>query len=107
CLMFESDRRGFLQAPNGKPYSHEQLARMTGCLPDEVSLLLAELESSGVYSRTTHGIIFSRRLKRDEDERADNRARQNKHRNSHKQNENSNGAITHDVTGMSPPSSSS
>lgn len=107
CLMFESDRRGFLQAPNGKPYSHDQLARMTGCSPDEISLLLAELETSGVYSRTTHGTIFSRRLLRDEEKRADARGRQNTFRKSHKTKKNSNADVTHDVTHLSHPSSSS
>lgn len=107
CLMFESDRRGFLQAPTGKPYSHEQLARMTGCLPDEVSRLLAELETSGVYSRTAHGVIFSRRIKRDEENRAENRSRQNNYRNSNKTIRNSNADVTPDVTRLSHPSSSS
>ena len=107
CLMFECDRRGFLQAPTGKPYSNDQLARMTGCALDEITNLLQELEAAGVYSRTNHGIIFSRRLKRDEEARAENRKRQNMFRNSKKTQENSNASVTHEVTPMSHPSSSS
>ncbi len=107
CLMFESDRRGFLQAPNGKPYSPDQLARMTGCSPDEVSHLLAELETSGVFSRTKNGTIFSRRLKRDEELRAENRSRQHSYRKQMKTKENGDTLVTQDVTPMSHPSSSS
>lgn len=70
CLMHESDRRGYLQHTTGKPVSHEQAARMTGCSPDQVSQLLQELEDSGVYSRTKNGTIYSRRMVADEKKRA-------------------------------------
>ena len=69
CLMFESVRRGYLQHATGKPVSPEQLARMTGCSAEEVSRLLQELEDSGVFSRTEHGVIYSRRMARDEGKR--------------------------------------
>jgi hypothetical protein len=69
CLMFESVRRGYLQHATGKPVTAEQLARMTGCSTDEVSRLLQELEDSGVFSRTEHGVIFNRRMVRDEHKR--------------------------------------
>ena len=68
CLMFENDRRGYLQL-NGNPVSTAALARMTGGAEEEVSRLLQELESSGVFSRTAHGMIYSRRQVRDEDKR--------------------------------------
>lgn len=68
CLMFENDRRGYLQL-NGKPVSTAALARMTGGAEDDVSRLLQELESSGVFSRTAHGMIYSRRQVRDEEKR--------------------------------------
>lgn len=68
CLMHESDRRGYLQL-NSKPVTAEQLARMTGGSTDEVSCLLQELESSGVFSRTEHSVIYSRRMVRDEQKR--------------------------------------
>lgn len=66
CLMHESPRRGYLQHANGKPVTAEQLARMTGCSTDEVSRLLQELEDAGVFSCTDHGVIYSRRMVRDE-----------------------------------------
>lgn len=66
CLMHESPRRGYLQHANGKPVTAEQLARMTGCSTDEVSRLLQELENAGVFSCTEHGVIYSRRMIRDE-----------------------------------------
>lgn len=73
CLMFESARRGYLQHATGKPVTHEQLARMTGCSAEEASRLLQELEDSGVFSRTEHGVIFSKRMVRDELRRQTNR----------------------------------
>jgi len=69
CLMHESPRRGYLQHATGKPVTAEQLARMTGCSTDEVSRLLQELEDTGVFSCTEHGVIFSRRMVRDEAKR--------------------------------------
>lgn len=69
CLMFESPRRGYLQHATGKPVTPEQLARMTGCQLKEVSRLLQELDDSGVFSRSEHGVIYSRRMIRDEHKR--------------------------------------
>jgi hypothetical protein len=69
CLMSESAPRGFLTV-NGKPVSPDLLARMTGGSADEVSRLLTELDSAGVYSKDDRGIIFSRRILRDEKKRA-------------------------------------
>ncbi len=66
CLLFESGRRGYLQHATGKPVTEEQLARMTGCSAKQVSRLLQELENSGVFSRTEHGTIYSRRMVKDE-----------------------------------------
>lgn len=84
-LMFESDRKGFLQVA-GQPVTAEQLARMTGGSTDEVTRLLPELEAAGVFSRLSAsvnasgasqgkgtnpessistGMIYSRRMLRD------------------------------------------
>ena len=65
CLLSGSGRRGYLQHVTGKPVSDEQLARMTGGSSEQVSRLLQELEDSGVFSRTEHGMIYSRRMIRD------------------------------------------
>jgi hypothetical protein len=69
CLMFESSRRGYLQQANGQPLTYLQLARMTGCTSDEAAHLVQELADAGVCSRTEHGLIYSRRLVRDEHKR--------------------------------------
>src|SRR5512139_3445991 len=66
CLLFESGRRGYLQHRTPKPVTEEQLARMTGCSAEQVSRLLRELEDSGVFSRTEHGTVYSRRMVKDE-----------------------------------------
>jgi biotin operon repressor len=83
CLMFESVRRGYLQHATGKPWTPDQLARVTGCSADEVSRLLQELEDSGVFSSTEHGVVYSRRMVREEKERqrAAERKRQERTRN--------------------------
>jgi hypothetical protein len=66
CLMFESSRRGYLQKANGQPLSQVHIARMTGCTADEAAHLMQELDDAGVFSRTEHGVIYSRRITRDE-----------------------------------------
>ena len=74
CLMSESDPRGYLQDAIGQALSEKQIARMTGCAQQTVKKLLQELEVSGVFSRTeTDGIIYSRRIVRDEEIRMKNR----------------------------------
>jgi hypothetical protein len=94
CMMHEAPHRGFLETSQGKPYSAEQIARMTGGKSEEVEKLLAELFCDGVYSKTKSGAIFSRRMKRDEMARADARYRQQKHRNSQQDKAESNGDVT-------------
>lgn len=70
CLMWETQPRGYLQTPFGAPLSDEQIARMTGnCSLEEVRGWLGELELLGVFSRTTQGVIYCRRLVRDEHKR--------------------------------------
>ncbi len=69
CLMFESARRGYLVHANGNFVSSAQLARMVGCACDEVDAHLKELEDCGVFSRTKDGIIYNRRMERDERKR--------------------------------------
>jgi len=64
CMMSESDPRGYLQI-NGKAPSETQLARMVGCDKEEISRGLSELSCAGVYSTTKAGVIFSRRMVKD------------------------------------------
>lgn len=69
CLMWESDKRGYLVLSSGKTATTEQLARMTGNAPEFVAELVTELEECGVASRTEEGVLFSRRMVRDESKR--------------------------------------
>jgi hypothetical protein len=68
CLMFESPRRGFLEMAEGVPFSCVELTRCTGGThPPAVALLLKSLERANVYSKTKQGVIYSRRMVRDEE----------------------------------------
>lgn len=66
CLMFESPTRGHLLQSSGTLVTPDQLARITGETPRHTRALLAELEAAGVYSVTDNGVMFSRRMVRDE-----------------------------------------
>ena len=63
CIMYESERRGYLLVRNSTPTLVE-LARNVGADAAEVRALLAELEHAGVYS-IEDGVIFCRRMVRD------------------------------------------
>jgi len=65
CIMHESTPRGFLEL-NGQPISDPQLARLTGASIDELTLLINELGTAGVFSKDSRGVIYSRRMDRDE-----------------------------------------
>ncbi len=69
CVMHEAEPRGSLLV-NGRAVSDRQLAGLSGCSIDELAGLLQELEEAGVFSRTDDGVIFSRRMRRD-DEKAE------------------------------------
>lgn len=70
CLMWDCVPRGYLQNMAGKPFSAEMICRMTGNISkDEVDRWLAELEDSGVLSRSNTGVYYSRRMVRDEHKR--------------------------------------
>jgi hypothetical protein len=64
ALMHRSERYGHLLI-GGQIPTEAQLARLVGAPPDQVTELLAELGSAGVYSRTIKGVIYSRRMIRD------------------------------------------
>ncbi len=66
CIAHESERYGFLSI-NGKAMTPAQLARIVGETPALVTKLLREIEDAGVLSRTGEGVIFSRRMVRDEE----------------------------------------
>jgi hypothetical protein len=68
CLMHDCEPYGHLTV-GGVAMESKQLARLVGVTPKECAALLAELEDAGVFSRTADGVIFSRRMVRDEEVR--------------------------------------
>lgn len=69
CLMHNNDRRGYLQSTNGSPLSPEQIASFAGCSAAVVTRVLRELLDSGVASCTDDGVLYCRRMVRDERKR--------------------------------------
>ncbi|MGA8172401.1 MAG: hypothetical protein WB816_16435 [Methylocystis sp.] len=72
CLMHEARPHGSLLVV-GKAVTPARLASLVGAGADEVARLLAELEEAGVFSRDVDGVIYSRRMRRDEEKSAVNR----------------------------------
>jgi hypothetical protein len=68
CLMHDGEPYGHLSA-KGVALSSAHLARLVGISADECAALVGELEEAGVLSRTDEGVIYSRRMVRDEDVR--------------------------------------
>lgn len=64
-LMHEATPYGHLLVAGRAP-TDAQLAVLAGTSPDQISDLLGELESAAVFSRTTKGVIYSRRMTRDD-----------------------------------------
>jgi hypothetical protein len=69
CLMHSAPRRGYLQTASGSPLPLEQIARMAGCSTDEATRLISELKDAGVCDCSEHGMIYSRRMVREEGKR--------------------------------------
>lgn len=65
CIMHECVPYGYL-AVNGQAMSSAQLARLVGESERSVRNWLIELKAAGVYSVTDDGIIYSRRMVKDE-----------------------------------------
>jgi hypothetical protein len=68
-MMHEGEPYGHLTV-GGVKVSDAQLARMTGETPSVALDLLKELEDNRVFSRTEAGVIFCRRMVRDERKRS-------------------------------------
>lgn len=94
CLMHDGEPVGHL-AIGGKAISPKQLARLVGAPIREVKLLLQELTEADVYSVNDQGLIFSRRMVRDEQRRL--QARENGRRGGNPQ------LIPPDKDGVNPP----
>lgn len=65
CLMQKSEPIGHLLV-NGKQPSASQLATLCGASKSQVERGISELEAAGVFSRADAGVIYSRRMVRDE-----------------------------------------
>ena len=64
CIMHEAKPYGHLLL-NGQKVEDGALARMAGISVDEVSALMTELRQAGVFSLTSKGVVFSRRMTKD------------------------------------------
>lgn len=65
CIMHEATPRGFLMV-NSSRLLPADLAAISGCSLKDTNLLVKQLEKAGVFSKKD-GIIFSRRMVRDEE----------------------------------------
>lgn len=65
CKMHENNPRGYLSHAN-RPLTIAQTAAIAGSDESTVAALLAELETSDVFSRNRSQIIYSRRMVEDE-----------------------------------------
>lgn len=68
-LMHDSPRYGYLCDKQRKPIPQDLLAQLCGTTTEEFAVLLAELYRAGVPRRTASGVIFSKRMVRDEQRR--------------------------------------
>ncbi len=64
CIMHEGDPIGHLTM-NGRPATLRQIASSANVTEKEAKKLLAELDEAGVFSRTSDGTIYCRRMVRD------------------------------------------
>ena len=66
CVMHQCPTYGHLST-NGKPMEHEEIRRhLPGFSLQKVRKTMEELEENGVFSLTAEGVIYSRRMVRDE-----------------------------------------
>jgi hypothetical protein len=65
CLMHEGTPYGYLRV-GGTVIHSETLARMVGAEVEQIAKWLAELAGAEVFSTDKNGVIFSRRMVRDE-----------------------------------------
>ncbi len=65
ALMHEAEPYGFLLVRDQQP-TIAQLSVLVGAGAEDVAAMLSELETAGVFSRNRAGVIYSRRMVRDE-----------------------------------------
>lgn len=65
CYMFEAKEQGYLSNADGAPRTDEQIVHaISGGGTQEKLAALKELEHSGVLSRDSRGVLYSRRIAR-------------------------------------------
>lgn len=65
CFLHEAKEQGYASNPDGSPRTDEQIVdAVSGGSREEKLSALAELEQSGVLSRDSRGVLFSRRVAR-------------------------------------------
>ncbi|AGF74120.1 hypothetical protein BAnh1_02330 [Bartonella australis AUST/NH1] len=64
-IMHEATPRGSMVI-NGVAVKSEKLAMLSGATVDEVNLALSELENAGVLSRKKNGVIYSKKMEKEE-----------------------------------------
>jgi len=65
CFMWKSIPRGYLMV-NGKQMNSKDLAKLCGEEEKYINELLLELENNQIFSKDENGIIYSRRMQREE-----------------------------------------
>ncbi len=65
CIAHESEPYGHVTL-NGRAMTEAEMASIAGRPRREILPLIAELERAGVFSRTPEGVVYSRRLVRDD-----------------------------------------
>lgn len=73
CIMHEATPRGSLLV-NGKQVNPSHMLGLMGVAPKDATVLLAELEDAGVFSRDPDGTIYSRRMRREAERSAEAKA---------------------------------
>lgn len=106
-LMHRSTRYGYLSLPNGSAIPQHVIAAKCGITPEAYCTLLEELDNVGKLARTSDGVIYSRRMVRDAQQRAKARGKMSDWRKSKKVKNNCNDSVTTPVTPVLPLSSSS
>jgi len=77
AIMHEADPYGHLVI-NGHALTDAQLSNLVGADKRTVSDHISELESAGVFSKTRIGVIYSRRMTRDDKRRKEGEKAQKK-----------------------------
>ena len=77
CIMHQSDPTGYLEI-SGIPLDYLKLARVIGADPEPVKVALHEVLQNRVFSVTRNGVIYSRRMVKEDQKRKGNRDRQQK-----------------------------